>query len=47
MYAIEIYVQCPVEHSEVSTDATSTELLIETIVSQALLELSKPSMSRK
>jgi len=39
MYAIEIYVQCPAEHCEVSTDAISTELLIENVVSQALLEL--------
>lgn len=39
MYAIQIYVQCPTEHCEVSTDAVSTEMLVENIVSQALLEL--------
>lgn len=39
MYTIEIHIQCPAEHSEVSDDATSTELLIENVVSQALLEL--------
>ncbi|MEO8955432.1 MAG: hypothetical protein ABI396_10980 [Ktedonobacteraceae bacterium] len=39
MYAIEIYVQCPVEHNELSADAVSSELLVENIVSQALLEV--------
>ncbi len=39
MYAIEIQVQCPTEHSEVSDDLNATELLVENVVSQALLEL--------
>src|ERR1700681_4799683 len=40
MYCIQIYLQCSDEHTEVfPDDPETTELLVENIVSQALLEL--------
>ncbi len=40
MYSIQIHLQCSDEHTEVFPgDPETTELLVENIVSQALLEL--------